>query len=434
MFAVSLAGLRPHHSQESALTALRKPSIAPLLGRVLSLFSGAGGLDIGLERAGLHVIACVERSDDARGVLSKNRPQWYLPAEGDVNVACRTLGPSDFGIRPGELDLIAGGPPCQPFSKAAQWHSNARSGMRDDRAECVYGMLAMVESFLPKAVLIENVEGFLTGRANAASIIADRFAAINRRHGSSYDLVWDVVDAADFGVPQHRRRAICIAYRDGVPVHLPEPTHAGIPVRAWDVLGNLVEDEKPVPSGQWADLLPCIPEGGNYLHLTARGAGEELFGWRTRYWSFLLKLAKDRPSWTLPASPGPSTGPFHWDNRPLSVREMMRLQSFPDDWIINQPLRIGRRLVGNATPPLLAEILGRAIVRDLDLGLMQDRRDTLASPPSLLVERRSSVPPAVPPVSVPAAYRSLIGVKEPHAGEGRGPSPRASDVAGVVTR
>ncbi|MET8412908.1 DNA cytosine methyltransferase [Streptomyces sp. NPDC005195] len=195
-----------------------------------------------------------------------------------------------------------------------------------------------------------NVEGFLRGRDNASEVIEEGLAGVNDRHGTSYQLVAQVVDAANFGVPQHRRRAIGIAYRDGAEVHLPEATHADNPMRAWDVLWDLEENEKPPATGQWAALLPSIPEGGNYLYLTARGDGEELFGWRTRYWSFLLKLAKDRPSWTLPASPGPSTGPFHWDNRPLSVREQMRLQTFPDEWRIEHPFRAGRRMVGNATP------------------------------------------------------------------------------------
>lgn len=395
---------------------------------MLSLFTGGGGLDIGLERAGLATIACLELNAEARAVLAANRPQWVMPGDGDVNTAAQYLTPSALGLRPGELDLVAGGPPCQPFSKAAQWSPTARSGMDDDRAKCIHGMLDLVESFLPKAVLIENVEGFLQGKGNASEVISQRLQDINKHHGSSYELVAKVVDAADYGVPQHRRRAIGIAYRDGGEVRLPEPTHVASPVRAWDALWDLDEEEKPHATGQWAGLLPCIPEGGNYLHLTARGEGEELFGWRTRYWSFLLKLAKDRPSWTLPASPGPSTGPFHWDNRPMSVREQMRLQTFPDDWIIEQPFRAGRRLVGNATPPLLAEVLGRTIVRDLQLGAVRARSRLLNAPPSLLRERLAVVPRAVPPTPVPEVYEPCIGTKQAHPGEGIGPSPRLAAV------
>ncbi|MGI5367399.1 DNA cytosine methyltransferase [Streptomyces iakyrus] len=394
------------------------------MGKVLSLFTGAGGLDVGLERAGLDTVACIELDADARSVIAANRPGWALPGDGDVNTAAQQLVPQALGMKPGELELIAGGPPCQPFSKAAQWASTARSGMQDDRAKCVHGMLDLVESFLPKALLIENVEGFLRGKDNASEVIEEGLAGINDRHGTSYRLVAKVVDSADYGVPQHRRRAIGIAYRDGVEVRLPEATHADNPMRAWDVLWDLEENEKPPATGQWAALLPSIPEGGNYLHLTARGEGEELFGWRTRYWSFLLKLAKDRPSWTLPASPGPSTGPFHWENRPLSVREQMRLQTFPDEWRIDHPFRAGRRMVGNATPPLLAEVLGRTIVGDLELGEASARARLLGEAPSLLPVRQLRVPRAVAPVPIPEAYQPQVGAKEPHPGEGIGPSPR----------
>ncbi|MFF8447919.1 DNA cytosine methyltransferase [Streptomyces leeuwenhoekii] len=406
------------------LTAARSSARTRPIGKVLSLFTGAGGLDVGLERAGLATVACMEVDADARAVLAANRPGWVMPGNGDVNTAAQYLTPRALGMKRGELDLIAGGPPCQPFSKAAQWASTARSGMEDDRAKCVHGMFDLVESFLPRALLVENVEGFLRGQGNASEVIDERLAGINDRHGTSYRMVAKVVDAADYGVPQHRRRAIGIAYRDGAEVHLPEATHAGNPTRAWDVLWDLEEDDKPVATGQWAALLPSIPEGGNYLHLTARGDGEELFGWRTRYWSFLLKLAKDRPSWTLPASPGPSTGPFHWDNRPLSVREQMRLQTFPDGWRIDQPFRAGRRMVGNATPPLLAEVLGRTIVRDLELGGASARSRLLAGAPSLLPVRQLRVPRAVAPVPIPEAYQPHVGTKEAHPGEGVGPSPR----------
>ena len=91
--------------------------------------------------------------------------------------------------------------------------------------------------------------------------------------------------------------------------------------------------------GKWADLLPTIPEGQNYLWHTNRGGGSQLFGWRTRYWSFLLKLAKNLPSWTIQAHPGSSIGPFHWRNRKLSVPEMCRLQTFPTAWNSNVAVR-----------------------------------------------------------------------------------------------
>ena len=140
-----------------------------------------------------------------------------------------------------------------------------------------------------------------------------------------------VVNAADYGVPQHRRRAIVVARRDGGTFAWPPKTHVERPVRAWDAIGSLHlrPSELPETRGAWADLLPSIPEGHNYLWHTDRGGGRPLFGYRRRFWSFLLKLSKHQPSWTLSAQPGPSTGPFHWESRPLAVREILRLQSFP---------------------------------------------------------------------------------------------------------
>src|SRR5690606_36479620 len=136
-----------------------------------------------------------------------------------------------------------------------------------------------------------------------------------------------------YGVPQIRERFFMIAARDGSDFTFPEPTHAPEqdasgqlalpnvePYRtACDALGD-VEPESTDDlemQGKWAALLPSIPEGHNYLWHTDRGGGLPLFCWRRRYWSFLLKLAKNLPSWTIQAQPGPAIGPFHWNNRRL---------------------------------------------------------------------------------------------------------------------
>ena len=303
------------------------------LGSVLSVFSGAGGLDLGLEKAGLKTVGCLETDPTAQETLRYNRSGWVLLEPSDVNVAAGELQPRELGLRRRELDLIAGGPPCQPFSKAAQWQPTARQGMRDHRAQAIHGLLDLVASFLPKAILLENVAGFLRGPASARKVIEDGLKEINSIYGTSYRLETAILDAADFGVPQHRHRAIAVARRDGEPFVFPAmASPAEKQASAWDALADMPHVDWSARLGSWAELLPSIPEGGNYLHLTARGGGPELFGWRSRYWSFLLKLARDRPSWTLPASPGPYTGPFHWDNRPLTVRERLRLQGFPDEW------------------------------------------------------------------------------------------------------
>jgi len=272
---------------------------------------------------------------------------------------------------------------------------------------------------LPRVILIENVPGFIQGRSSAVRFIAEELQQINALHGTAYKLEYRRIDAVQFGVPQRRQRAILIARRDGTPFSWPTPTHDGSPVRAYDALRNLREKTLRTPSGKWADLLPSIPEGQNYLWHTSKGGGKELFGYRTRYWSFLLKLSKDAPSWTLPASPGPATGPFHWNNRPLTIREMLRLQSFPASWRIHGDYRDQVRQIGNATPPLLAETVARAIGEQV-FGIAYRR------PPRMGISRGSRVPPPGPVSSVPKKYQALEGKHLPHPGTGLGPSPRIS--------
>jgi DNA (cytosine-5)-methyltransferase 1 len=184
-------------------------------------------------------------------------------------------------------------------------------------------------------------------------------------------------------------------------------------------------DEDLELKGKWASLLPSIPEGQNYLFHTPEGDGLPLFGWRTRYWSFLLKLAKNRPSWTIPAQPGPSIGPFHWENRRLSMRELCRLQTFPDEVQIEGGRTAIQRQLGNAVPSLLAEILAREIRVQL-LGL-----PPLKGAPKLLPAKRTEVPRRFPVRAVPAEFDKYKGAHKPHPGVGRGPGATAQLKAAV---
>ncbi|MFD5089476.1 DNA cytosine methyltransferase [Amycolatopsis thailandensis] len=388
--------------------------------RVLSCFSGAGGLDLGLHAAGFQTIGCLEIDEDARATLIASGRGWKVFDDGDVSLAGRNLTPADLGLKLRELELLAGGPPCQPYSKAAQWTSKARHGLQDPRAQSLHGMLQLVESFLPRVLLIENVVGFTGGQNSAKPLIDSALAGINQRNGTEYALNVFELDAADYGTPQHRLRAICVAVRDGSHFSRPQVTHPR-PLTAWDALRSLPADaDAPIARGKWAKLLPCIPEGENYLHLTARGGGPEIFGYRTRFWSFLLKLAKDRPSWTLPASPGPSAGPFHWDNRPLTVRERLALQGFPKDYLLQGELRSQISLAGNATPPPLAEIIGRELIMQGLIELPQG----FPAKPVLPVKRARSTPPPAAARRLPREFKALVGEKEAHKGAGLGPAPR----------
>lgn len=388
--------------------------------QALSAFSGAGGLDLGLEAAGFEIVGCIERDSLARQTLKANRPNWPLLDPPDIRELAPKLHPGALGLQAGSLDLLAGGPPCQPFSKAAQWTYHSRAGWSDERSRAIDAFLDLIQVLRPKAILIENVIGFVKGKTSAIPYLEHFFHELEEREGGSYSLDWRVVDAADYGVPQHRKRALVIGLRDREVFHWPEATHANRPVRAWDAVADIETDGTdliPEPSGKWVDLLPSIPEGHNYQWHTDRGGGRPLFGYRTRFWSFLLKLAKDCPSWTLPAQPGPSTGPFHWDNRPLTVREMLRLQSFPESWVIKGNYRQQVKQVGNATPALLGEVFGRAIATQVSEAYFSE-------PPKLEIPRKPTVPPPAPTRLVPEKYRDLEGDHRPHPGPGLGPNPR----------
>jgi DNA (cytosine-5)-methyltransferase 1 len=195
-------------------------------------------------------------------------------------------------------------------------------------------------------LLLENVKGLAyKDKDEGIKLLRRELAAINRRHGTSYALQEIHLNtAAAYGVSQIRERLLLVAAIDGRSLKLPPPTHGegdGLERyrTAWDAIGHLDYESWPPelnPAGRWAALLPSIPEGQNYLWHTPRNrqkGGEPLFGWRARYWSFLLKLAKNKPSWTIQAQPGPATGPFHWRSRLLSIEELCRLQTFPAGYV-----------------------------------------------------------------------------------------------------
>ena len=180
-----------------------------------------------------------------------------------------------------------------------------------------------------------------------------------------------VLNAADYGVPQSRPRLFVIgAPKDqSLPRH-PEPTHGGQwerrasgnprrpHVTAGEALAGLVTDPEPGEevNGKYGHLLPAIPPGDNYLHYTSkRGHADPLFTWRSKYWSFLLKLAPGKPAPTIQAQPGPYVGPFHWDNRRLRTAEIKRLFTYPDDFEFTGTRSSVQAQLGNSVPPLLAE-------------------------------------------------------------------------------
>jgi len=350
--------------------------------KAISLFSGAGGLDLGCERAGFQTVAAVETSETAQGTLLRNRARHFptLRPEaifGDITSLDGEELLAGAELAAGEAMLLHGGPPCTPFSKSGYWLEYKRAGA-DPRASLLDDFIGVVGVARPHAFLMENVYG-LAYRGRSRPIL-DRF--LDRAAGLGYAVDFKILLAADLGVPQLRQRLFCIGIRsdlldcapDSWSFPWPEPTHAGphetrtgwdktLPphVSAVEALAGLtVEENAPEPeevvSGTYADALHGVPPGDNYLYYTAeRGHERPQFRWRSRYWNFLLKLHPERPSPTIQGQPGPWVGPFHWESRRLRVAEVRRLMTFPDDYVFLGSRREVQLQLGNAVPPLLAE-------------------------------------------------------------------------------
>ena len=394
--------------------------------KVISLYSGAGGLDYGFEAAGFETSVALEMNGDCCATLRANR-RWSV-LEGDINSITSDEILAAGRLKKGEAAVLIGGPPCQPFSKAGYWHRGDSLRLDDPRANTLSAYLRVLEDTTPHAFLLENVEGLAyAGKDEGLRLLLDAIGAINRRTRSNYRPVFQVLNAADFGVPQVRKRVIMVGARDGAELRFPTPTHGDareqplLPGQqayrtAWDALADVGPDdgEDLGMRGAWADLLPSIPEGGNYLWHTDRGGGLPLFGWRRRYWSFLLKLSKALPSWTIQAQPGPAIGPFHWNNRRLSMRELCRLQTFPDDVKVTGARIAVQKQIGNAVPSLLGEVVAREI-RTQILGLRP-----LRGAPKLLPPDRSPTPPPEPIARVPNRFKKLVGDHAAHPGTGKG--------------
>lgn len=395
--------------------------------KTVSLFTGAGGLDYGFEAAGFCTCVAVEMDHDCCATLRANRPWPVIQKDIHQTTSIEIRDTGWIGV--GDADVLIGGPPCQPFSKSGYWSNGDTKRLEDPRAGTLYAYMRCVADLLPKVFVLENVHGIkYSGKEDGFRLIEHLTAEINRKHGTNYRLSWRVLNAANYGVPQLRERFFLVAHRNGKVFEFPSQTHGAVDtnnsvqaalgstniepyVTAWDAIGglNTPKEEDLRVKGRWAELLPSIPEGENYLWHTNRKGGLPLFGWRTRYWSFLLKLAKNRPSWTIQAQPGPAVGPFHWENRMLSVREMARLQTFPEGITFVGSRRSIQMQIGNAVPSLLAEVIARAIAN-------QFFNISFSREPALTVPLNRPIPDPEPLEPVPKKYLSLVGEHPDHPG------------------
>lgn len=318
---------------------------------IFSIYSGIGGLDLGAKIAGFEVAVGLDADQRAAAVHHEVFGSPVVSGrteELDIQEVVRRSGVS----RDGSAVLI-GGPPCTAFSHAGFWIEAKRNG-KDAQAGRIVDYLEFVKQLRPRAFVMENVPGLLFKNHR---MILSRFEAACTRLG--YSVTHEILNSADFGIPQRRRRLFVVGVRGRIPFQFVKGDFIGQPRTSGWAIKSLLDRENPLEkdeklAGKYAALLPRVPPGENYLCFTAeRGCTHPLFGWRQKYWSFLLKLHPEEPSPTIPATRITYSGPFHWRDRHLRLAELKRLQSFPDSYPCDHGAA-GRQQLGNAVPPVLA--------------------------------------------------------------------------------
>lgn len=331
-------------------------------------------MDLGLEKAGFKVKVCIEKDIRRCQTIEKNRSRWN-PMCADIRQLSTEEILRHASLSAGEVGLVSGGPPCQPFSKSAFWVPRRLEHIVESpRARLLREFIRVVREVKPAAYIMENVHGLAFKPSRPVLDMV-----LSRLKGAGYSTNPKVVNAADYGVPQKRHRLFIIGAKDGVELTFPTPTHSDNDLegdtekKPYVTAGQAIADlddgvvkKHEMVGGKWGHLLPKIPPGENYLFLTEKGGHPNpKFKWRSRYWSFLLKLSPDQPSWTIQARPGPYVGPFHWRDRRLRISEIKRLQTFPDDWVIVGDRNERWAQIGDAVPHLLAWKIGESMLEQL---------------------------------------------------------------------
>lgn len=329
--------------------------------KTLSLFSGAGGLDIGFSDVGFEIVSSVEIEDKFCETLRMNTGEGKRFCDSEVNcVDIRDFSGADLG----KIDFIIGGPPCQTFSAAGR-RANGVLGTTDSRGVLFREYVRLLEELQPKGFLFENVYGIIGAQGGEAwREILKAFSEVG------YQLYYRILDAADYGVPQHRERLIIVGLREGT-FRFPRPTHGPDSIDACPfynastaVYGAEVTEDADSNrlKGRYAHLLDDIPPGLNYSFYTENmGHPTPIFAWRSKFSDFLYKADPEVPVRTIKASGGAYTGPLHWENRFFTLAEYKRLQTFPDDYRISGNKQIAVKQIGNSVPPQLGRMMAIAI-------------------------------------------------------------------------
>lgn len=344
--------------------------------RVASLFTGAGGLDIGFSNLPeFEVIFHTDIDDIAIETLQTNAERGKYIHEESIIRHTDITEYDGRDLEPGDVDLVIGGPPCQPFSAAAR-RAGGFAGADSDEGQLFRAYVELLKEWNPKAFLFENVYG-ITSNEDDWQMIVDAFE--NEAGDPGYHPKARTLDAADYGVPQHRERTFIIGVRKDIDkeFHFPFPTHgpdsrtdnelvtAGEALEGIDTKGAADDPTYEITS-KHAHLLDDIPPGLNYSFYTEKlGHPEPVFGWRSRFSDYLYKADPEQPVRTLKAQPGAASGPFHWENRKFTEEELKRLQTFPEDYILEGSYGQVVKQIGNSVPPRIAEVLAKAISEEL---------------------------------------------------------------------
>lgn len=373
----------------------------------ISLFAGAYGLDLGLEKAGFQTVSLVEIEPDATKTISLNRPHLspcavardicQVNAQTLLQEAGKILG-LDRPLRSNEVDLVTGGPPCQPFSTAGK-----RGSVGDPRGSLFMEFIRIVDEIKPRFFIMENVKGLLSSPIRhrphdrrglgCPQLEPDEMSgaalqvilAEMKRIG--YEVVYDLLNTADYGVPQVRERVIFIGYKGDDSVTFPLPNHSQKGTGKQPKWLTLREGLKDLVDAQ-PEFVPYSESRLKYLRLLTAGQNwrylpselqQEAMGGAYKSEGgkvgFYRRLAWDKPSPTVTTSPHQkATDMCHPDElRPLSVRECARVQTFPDDWVFYGSTASKYRQIGNAVPVLLGEAIGQYLYQIIKGDRVQGR-------------------------------------------------------------
>ena len=329
--------------------------------KCIELFAGAGGLALGLEKAGFEEIGLVEIDKTACETLRLNRPHWNVIEEDIVEFSKKDLL-KEFNIAKGELDLLSGGYPCQAFSYAGK-----KLGFEDIRGTMFFYYAEFLRQLQPKMFLAENVKGLTThDGGKTLQTMLDVFEELG------YKVEWQVLNAWDYGVAEKRQRVVIIGTRkdlaDTVKFKYPKP-HDYKPVLR-DVLQNVPESVGAKYPEKKKKVFDLVPPGGYWRDLpddVARDYMKSCYFMEGGRTGIARRISWDEPSLTLTCSPMmKQTDRCHPDeSRPFTTREYARIQSFPDEWNFAGKMNDIYKQIGNAVPVELAKEVGLEIMNAL---------------------------------------------------------------------